>query len=219
MKLKELFAKLTSGYVWGNLLAMVVVVALLIFLTLKGLAVYSKHGEEITVPQLKGLSYAAAQKKLVNAGLECVVSDSGYVTRYPAGTVLDQSVEAGMRVKPGREVALTINASAPPTIVMPDLVDNSSLREARSRLEALGFNLNPPEYINGEKEWVYGVKCNGQNIAAGTRVSVNARLTLVVGNGFTDDDMSEEDSLDNAWNYGEDVIFDDDSHDGEIVAE
>ncbi len=219
MKLKELFAKLTSGYVWGNLLAMVLVVVLLIFLTLKGLAVYSKHGEEITVPQLKGLSYAAAQKKLVNAGLECVVSDSGYVTRYPAGTVLDQSVEAGMKVKPGREVALTVNASAPPTIVMPDLVDNSSLREARSRLEALGFNLNPPEYINGEKEWVYGVKCNGQNIAAGTRVSVNARLTLVVGNGFTDDDMSEEDSLDNAWYYGEDVIFDDDSHDGEIVAE
>lgn len=106
MKLKELFAKLTSGYVWGNLLAMVLVVALLIFLTLKGLAVYSKHGEEIMVPQLKGLSYAAAQKKLVNAGLECVVSDSGYVTRYPAGTVLDQSVEAGMKVKPGREVEI-----------------------------------------------------------------------------------------------------------------
>lgn len=219
MKLKELFAKLTSNYVWGNLLAMVLVVALLIFLTFKGLDVYSKHGEEITVPQLKGLSYAAAQKKLVNTGLECVVNDSGYVTRYPAGAVLDQSVEAGMKVKPGREVALTINASAPPTIVIPDLVDNSSLREARSRLEALGFNLNPPEYINGEKEWVYGVKSNGKNIAAGTRVSVNARLTLVVGNGFTDDDMSEEDSLDNVWNYGEDVIFDEDSHDGEIVAE
>lgn len=219
MKLKELFAKLTSNYVWGNLLAMVLVVALLIFLTFKGLDIYSKHGEEIMVPQLKGLSYAAAQKKLVNAGLECVVNDSGYVTRYPAGAVLDQSVEAGMKVKPGREVALTINASAPPTIVIPDLVDNSSLREACSRLEALGFNLNPPEYINGEKEWVYGVKSNGKNIAAGTRVSVNARLTLVVGNGFTDDDMSEEDSLDNVWNYGEDVIFDEDSHDGEIVAE
>lgn len=214
MKLKELFAKLTSNYVWGNLLAMVLVVALLIFLTFKGLDIYSKHGEEITVPQLKGLSYAAAQKKLVNAGLECVVNDSGYVTRYPAGAVLDQSVEAGMKVKPGREVALTINASAPPTIVIPDLVDNSSLREARSRLEALGFYLNPPEYINGEKEWVYGVKSNGKNIAAGTRVSVNARLTLVVGNGFTDDDMSDEDSLDNVWNYGEDVIFDEDSHDG-----
>ena len=217
MKLKDLFAKLTSAYIWLNLLAMAAVAAMLVFLTLKGLDIYSRHGEEITVPQLKGLSLAAAEKKLAVAGLTCEVSDSGYVRRYPAGTVLDQGIEPGMKVKPGREVALTINASAPPTIVMPDIVDNSSLREARSRLEALGFSLNPPEYINGEKEWVYGVKSNGKNVAAGTRVSISSRLTLVVGNGLTDEDMSEEDSLDYEWNYGEDINFDDNTHNGDNV--
>lgn len=219
MTLKQLFKKLTSRYLWGNLIAMVCVVALLIFLTFKWIAIYSHHGEEISVPALKGLSVSDAQARLESRGLVCVVSDSGYVTRYPAGAVLAQSIEAGAKVKSGREVALTVNASAPPTIVMPDLVDNSSLREARSRLEALGFKLNPTEYINGEKEWVYGVKCDGRDVAAGTRVSVNARITLVAGNGMTDDDMSEEDSLQEAWDYGEEVNFDDNAYDVDNLAE
>ncbi len=217
MKLKEFFSKLLGRYLWGNLLAMAAVLALLVFLTFKWLDVYSHHGEEITVPQLKGLAFEDAQRRLSLLGLECVVADSGYVTRYPAGTVLDQGIDAGARVKSGREVTLTVNASAPPTIVMPDLADNSSLREAQSRLEALGFSLTPPEYINGEKEWVYGVKSGGANVAAGTRVSVKARLTLVVGNGMTDEDLLDVDSLDGGGEYGDDVVLDDILSDGDIL--
>lgn len=219
MTLKELFSRLTSRYLWGNLLAMVVVVALITILTFKGLDIYSRHGEEITVPSLKGLSYGEAQKKLEAAGLVCVVSDSGYVPRMAAGTVLDQDVEAGAKVKAGREVQLTLNAASPPTIVMPDLADNSSLREAQSRLEALGFKLTPPEYINGEKEWVYGVKSNGKNVVAGTRVSVTSVLTIVVGNGLTDESMDETDSLYTDWEYGEDINFDGNSNEGGDLAE
>ena len=198
---------------------MVVVVALITILTFKGLDIYSRHGEEITVPSLKGLSYGEAQKKLEAAGLVCVVSDSGYVPRMAAGTVLDQDVEAGAKVKAGREVQLTLNAASPPTIVMPDLADNSSLREAQSRLEALGFKLTPPEYINGEKEWVYGVKSNGKNVVAGTRVSVTSVLTIVVGNGLTDESMEETDSLYTDWEYGEDINFDGNSNEGGDLAE
>ncbi len=198
---------------------MVVVVALITILTFKGLDIYSRHGEEITVPSLKGLSYGEAQKKLEAAGLVCVVSDSGYVPRMAAGTVLDQDVEAGAKVKAGREVQLTLNAASPPTIVMPDLADNSSLREAQSRLEALGFKLTPPEYINGEKEWVYGVKSNGKNVVAGTRVSVTSVLTIVVGNGLTDESMDETDSLYTDWEYGEDINFDGNSNEGGDLAE
>ena len=66
---------------------------------------------------------------------------------------------------------------------------------------------------------MYGVKGNGVNVVAGTRVSVTAVLTLVVGNGLTDDDMSEEDSLATEWEYGEEINFDDNSHDGGVLAE
>ena len=63
------------------------------------------------------------------------------------------------------------------------------------------------------------MKSNGKNVVAGTRVSVTSVLTLVVGNGLTDDDMSEEDSLETEWEYGEEINFDENSNDGGILAE
>ena len=66
---------------------------------------------------------------------------------------------------------------------------------------------------------MYGVKSNGKNVVAGTRVSVTSVLTLVVGYGLTDDDMSEEDSLETEWEYGEEINFDENSNDGGILAE
>ena len=66
---------------------------------------------------------------------------------------------------------------------------------------------------------IKGVKSNGKNVVAGTRVSVTSVLTLVVGNGLTDDDMSEEDSLETEWEYGEEINFDENSNDGGILAE
>ena len=48
---------------------------------------------------------------------------------------------------------------------------------------------------------------------------VTSVLTLVVGNGLTDDDMSEEDSLETEWEYGEEINFDENSNDGGILAE
>ena len=77
MTLKELYDKMTSRYLWGNILAMILVIALIIFLTLKGLDIYSRHGEEVTVPRLKGMTYDEARKSLEAAGLVCVVADSG----------------------------------------------------------------------------------------------------------------------------------------------
>ncbi len=209
MKIKEIHSKLTSMYLWGNLLAMILVVALLIFLTFKGLDIYTRHGESITVPSLKGMSEERARITLESLGLKCNVSDSGYMPRLPANSVLDQSVKQGSKVKEGRTVNITVNASMPPTITMPDLADNSSLREAQSRLTAIGLSLTPTEYINGEKDWVYEVKCDGKAITAGTKVSITSKITLVAGNGLTEEELLYgEDSLGGVNDYGEEINFD-----------
>ena len=76
--------------------------------------------------------------------------------------------------------------------MMPDIADNCSLREAEARLKALGFKLAPNEYIEGDKDWVLGVKCRGQNVAAGERVPIDAPVTLVVGNSEIDGSMDED---------------------------
>lgn len=219
MKFPESIRKLASPILWVNLLAMAVVVAAAVFALFKYLDGYTRHGEEITVPSLKGMTCAQAGKALADAGLGCVVADSGYVGNLSPGVVLDQSVAPGERVKRGREVGLTVNASSPPTIEMPDLADNSSLREAQSRLEALGFALAPPEYVDGEREWVYGVKNAGGEVSAGTRVAAGTRLTLVVGNGMTSEYSVREDSVTGEWYYEEEADFDDAIYYGDSIVE
>ena len=62
------------------------------------------------------------------------------------------------------------------------------MREAQDRLRQLGFRLGPVEYKEGDKDWVYGVKCKGRTVMAGERVPTDAVITLIVGNGTGDEE-------------------------------
>ena len=53
---------------------MIVVVALLLFGTLKGIDIYTRHGEAVVVPDVKGMTVAEAGTVFGNRGLACVVS-------------------------------------------------------------------------------------------------------------------------------------------------
>ena len=69
---------------------------------------------------------------------------------------------------------------------MPDVIDNCSYREAQAKLTAMGFLVGDPKYITGEKDWVYGVECNGKSLAAGDRVSIEDKIVLQIGSGQRD---------------------------------
>lgn len=187
MTLKEFFRKITSKIIWVNLLAMAAVVIIVAFGVWKGLAIYTHHGEEIEVPDVKGVQLDFAERMLADQGLKAVVVDSSYNKALAGNSVIDQTPAAGQKVKQGREIYLTINTTKTPTLTIPDIADNSSLREAEARLTALGFKLTPCEYVQGEKDWVYGVKCRGVNVFGGDRIPIDAAITLQVGSGeFTD---------------------------------
>ena len=195
MTIKEFFGKLTSKILWVNLLAMCLVVVAIAVGVWIALERYTLHGIEITVPNVKGMLVSDAKRTMERQGLTAVVSDSGYNKTMPAGTVLDQTPANESRVKPGREIFLTINTTSTPTIPLPDIADNSSLREAEARLKALGLKLTPCEYVDGEREWVYGVKYRGHNLFGGDRVPIDAELTLQVGSGeFGDDSLYDDPS-------------------------
>ena len=51
---------------------------------------------------------------------------------------------------------------------------------------AMGFKLGMPEYISGEKDWVYGILVRGHHVMAGDRISVEDKLIIQVGNGKRD---------------------------------
>lgn len=184
--------KLLSPIVWGNLLAMVLVTIVLALVVWQGMDSYTHHGESIQVPELKGLQMTDAQYRLEQLGLHAMVVDSSYHKGMAPGCVLDYTPAAGRRVKSGRNIYITINTERTPTVALPDLADNSSLREAQAKLTAMGFRMAPVELVHGDKEWVYGIKSGGRNVYAGERVSIDVPLVLQVGNGKTEE---EDESL------------------------
>ncbi len=191
MKSSDFVHKLMGKYLWGNLLAMIAVIIVLGLGVKFGLDIYTHHGEAISIPNVLHKSYEDAKHILNDAGLQVEVTDTGYVKTLPPGSILAQSPGAGERVKTGHIVYLTINSLNTPTITLPDIIDNSSLREAMAKLKAMGFKLGPPEFIPGEKDWVYGVLVRGHHVSTGDRISIDDVLTIQVGNGM----RSESDSV------------------------
>lgn len=185
MKIKEFFSFKKNRYFWVNLLAMVLAVMLIIFLVFKGLDIYTRHGEAIVVPDAKGLTVQQAEKLFRSKDLNFVVSDSTYNRDKKPGIVIDHNPQSGQRVKKGRTIYLTTNTLNVPVQMVPDVADNSSLRQAIARVEASGFKLTKHEMISGEKDWVYGVKYNGRKLEPGDKVPIGSTLTLIVGDGLT----------------------------------
>lgn len=167
-----------------NILAMVVVAVLLLLGVLYGLDSYTQHGRSVEVPDLKNLTEPEAVVLLATRGLGCTVVDSDYVKTLPPGRIIEQNPASGMRVKQGRIIYLTINSLSIPLCVVPDVADNSSLRQAQAKLIAAGFRLTDDEPVPGEKDWVYGVKYNDRELEVGEQVPLGAILTLMVGNGM-----------------------------------
>jgi beta-lactam-binding protein with PASTA domain len=183
MKTKEFFGKFCSKFLFWNLIAMALVVILLVVGVNYGLDWYTHHGESIRVPNIEGMRITKAREMMEECGLEIVVTDSGYNKRLPADCVLTQSPGAGLTVKSGHTIYVTINSSNSPSVAIPDVVDNCSYREAEAKLISLGFKVLPPQYVTGEKDWVYGVSCNGRKVSTGERISIEQPLTLLVGSG------------------------------------
>ena len=183
MTLKDFFTGQKSRFFWLNIIAMVGVVVLLITVTLYGVDSYTHHGEKITVPSVTGMYSSKAAQSLDEAGLAYEIVDSTYRKDMAPENVVEQSPTAGNFVKKGHIIYLTINQTKTPTIVLPDIADNASLRDAQAKLEALGIKTGPMELIPGEKDWVYGVKYKGKKIFAGDRIPSSATVVLIVGNG------------------------------------
>lgn len=187
MKPSTFIGKFMSRYLWGNIAAMALALVVGVCGVKWGLDIYTHHGESIAVPDVKGKAFADAQHILEQMGFEVQVSDTGYVKSLSPDCVLEQNPEPGTRMKSGRTVSLIVNAAHSPTLAMPDLVDNSSLREATAKLKAMGFKVGEPQYVSGEKDWVYGIVVRGHQVATGQRVSIEDIVVIQAGSGLRDE--------------------------------
>ena len=195
ISLKDFFSFKKNRAFWLNLIAMPAVVVAVIFGVLHWLDNYTHHGQSIIVPNVKGLPLKQAEAEFSKKNLKTVVVDSNFVKGMPAGAVLEQKPSSGAKVKTGRTVYLTINTAEMPKVAIPDIIDNSSYRQAEARLRALGFKLTAPEIISGEKDWVYAIKYMEKELTNGEKIPRESVLTLIIGNDEIKADSLNTDSL------------------------
>ena len=196
------FFKKFGGYrFWGNLLAMALLCVGLLIGLIYGLKAYTHHGLSTEVPDLYGIDYRKAEQMLDRQGLRMEVSDSAYNKSMAAGSIMMQTPAAGMQVKDGRLVYVTINSLTVPRVEIPDIIDNMGYRQAQAILQSLGFKLTEPKLNPSvDKNWVCGLEQSGKRLWAGDKVAKGSQLTLIIGSKTSDD--GDELLLDGADSLG-----------------
>ena len=195
VSLKDFFSLKNNRFFWGNLIAMVVVLLVACYGTLYWLDTYTHHGESYVVPNVKNKTISEANNLLAGQFINGTIVDSTYIKGARAGIILDQTPAAGSRVKQGRTVYLTVTTNSVPLIALPDLIDNSSVRQAAAKLKSIGFKLTEPELLPGEQDWVYGIKYKGKDLMSGDKIPHEALLTLCVGSTHLRDSLAMDSTM------------------------
>ncbi|MDE7387144.1 MAG: PASTA domain-containing protein [Muribaculaceae bacterium] len=173
-----------------NIVYIILTATVLVWLLLLFLDSWTRHGDEATVPPLKGTSIELAVMTLENDGFEWEIMDSVYETVREPGTVVEQTPCAGARVKPGRKVYLTIVAFSPKMVTVPDFM-NISMRQGRSMFEGLGIEVSVVTVPSEYKDLVLGAKSGGVPLRPGQRIPVSSKVVLEVGGGLASDDEAD----------------------------
>src|SRR5438105_1565115 len=127
-----------------NLLLAICSVFLLVLIISFGLGFYTRHGEGIPVPQLKGLSVEKAMSILTDQGFQYKI-DSVYVLDQPPGAVIEQDPDAGTNVKENRTIYLTVVTRQAPPVTLPDLTPYT-YREAIATIANYGLKVGDTTY-------------------------------------------------------------------------
>ena len=166
----------------NTLIAAFVTVIILVGAAFFSLRYYTKHGEGLSVPQVKGLILAQAVQKLEDAGLKYEI-DSVFIMDKPPGFVIDQDPDANTFVKDNRTVYLTINAGKIPDTNFPN-IEFKNLREATAILESSRLKLGDTTYkADISRDVVLETSFGGQPIKTGDNIPVGSRINLVLGDG------------------------------------
>ena len=178
MKKKQ---SIPGNWIVRNLLLGVVFVLLVVAAASIFLAIRTRHGKEVAVPDLSGMSVADAGRIASASELTVLVTDSIFMKRIPRGAVVSQLPRAGSKVKPGRKISLTINSQVPKKVTMPDLI-HVSLRQAKAELTSKGLALGRLNYVSDiATNNVLRQQYKGHDIDPGTQLYSGSAIDLVLG--------------------------------------
>ena len=179
------FNFLTKRAFYINLLIIIALVVIIIevaFVSLKG---YTRHGEEIVVPDFVGLNCDSVLEQYSDL-FHFVMLDSIYAKNLPEGSFYQQDPLPNSNVKKGRNLYYVKVSEAPEKAVMPNL-RNLSLRQALVLLKANGLKVSELEYVDHfAKNAIVNQYFNGNVIEPGSEIIKGSAVKLQVGYGRDD---------------------------------
>lgn len=177
---------------------MVLALVALGYIALLFIDVFTSHGQQVQVPDVRNLPLEKAIDILEDAGLRWEISDSTtFYENFKPGTVIDQDPKAKSYIKKIRIIYLNVNAMHAPIIALPKLVDLPG-RQGMATLKAMGFKHVTMDSIPSEMDGlILQVTVDGHNVAPGKPVSVNSKIKITVGDGSIVD-LNPEQILDPA---------------------
>ena len=186
---------LISKLFFKHLFLAIAISGFLLLFTFVALRIYTRHGQALSVPDLRGKSEAEVAEIILEKELKYEIVDSVYNKEYERGTVVDQNPPPEFQVKKGRTIFLTINAVVPEMTRMPTVV-GVSLRQARSVIETAGLKIGRLSYIPDiAVNNVLQQKYKGNVIEEGDSIPKGAVIDLVLGRGLSDDRTAAPDLI------------------------
>ena len=167
-----------------NILLALLLLIVLIFIVMLWLNIYTHHGQQINVPDVKGMQVEEAALFFRQTSLQYEVIDSMFVRNKPAGSILETNPPAGTNVKKSRTIYLTVNSTTAQMLIVPQVM-NMSRRQAEATLRTLGFeSIRIRSVPEAYKDLVLGLeKPGGIAVMADERIPANTPLVLLVSSG------------------------------------
>ncbi len=182
----EFLRFIISKYFLKHLGLAVVITLAIILITMLYLHLYTHHGQARPVPDFYSLTPEEVAEIAKENKLDYQIIDSVYTNIVDRGTVVEQNPKPGFMVKKDRTIFLTINASNPEMVQVPNLV-GLTLRQANAILETSGLKMGrriyvPDLAINNVLKQLY----QGEEIQEGDSLEKSSSIDLVLGKGLSD---------------------------------
>lgn len=154
---------------------------IVVFIAYMALGWFTNHGENINMPNLKGVKTEQALATLEELELRTMIIDSVYNGDLNKNTIAKQDPEAGTNVKEGRIVYLTINSLEEPKASVPQLVDKS-FTLGRALLKSRGLMLGQVMYVYDSigHNLIIEQRFEGSSIETGAKLSKGSAIDLVI---------------------------------------
>jgi len=175
---------LISKSFFKNTIFLILISSLFLISLIFFLKITTKHGDFIVVPNLEGKTVAQIDDQLSELNLKYVISDSGnYNPEFKVNSVLDQLPKANSKVKEGRKIYLTVNASDFEMVEIPK-VTRVTVRQARKTIESLGFIFGDIEYVDDiARDEVISIFNDGVELNEGDFLKRTSVIDFKLGNG------------------------------------